>query len=51
MPLAETAPDDPSRYAVTPDAQRFLVLTTVAEQKASTPSITVVLNYAHALKR
>ena len=53
MPLAETAPDDPSRYAVTPDAQRFLVLTTAAEQKGtdSTPPITVVLNYAQALKR
>ena len=51
MPLAETAPDDPSRYAVTPDARRFLVLTTVAEEKAATPPLTVVLNYAQALKR
>ena len=53
MPLAETTPDDPSRYAVTPDAQRFLVLTTAAEEKGtdSTPPITVVLNYAQALKR
>lgn len=53
MPLAETAPDDPSRYAVTSAAQCFLVLTTAAEEKGtdSTPPITVVLNYAQALTR
>jgi acyl-coenzyme A synthetase/AMP-(fatty) acid ligase len=37
-------------FAVTPDAQRFLVLTTAGDEKASTP-MTVVLNYAQALKR
>ena len=53
MPLPESTPGDPSRYGVTPEAQRFLVLTTAAEEKgtASTPSIHVVLNYAQALKR
>jgi Tol biopolymer transport system component len=51
MPLAQTALDDPSRYAVTPDAQRFLVLTTAEEKGATQPPLTVVLNYAQALKR
>ncbi len=53
MPLGETARDDPSRYAVTPDAQRFLVLTTAEGEKGATttPLMTVVLNYAQALKR
>ncbi len=53
MPLPDRAPDDPDRFGVSPDAQRFLVLTTAEEEKgtASTPSITVVLNYAQALKR
>ena len=53
MPLPESTPGDPSRYGVTPEAQRFLVLTTAAEEKGadSTPPITVVFNYAQALKR
>ena len=53
MPLPESTPGDPSRYGVTPDAQRFLVLTTATGEKgaASTPPITVVLNWAQALKR
>jgi serine/threonine protein kinase/Tol biopolymer transport system component len=53
MPLPESITGDPSRFAVTPDAQRFLVLTTATGEKgaASTPPLTVVLNYAQALKR
>ena len=53
MPLPESSAGDPSRYGVTPDAQRFLVLTTAegASGAATTPQITVVLNYAQALKR
>ena len=49
MPLALSGADDPSRYAVTPDAQRFLVLTT-EKAEASTSPVTVVLNWARALK-
>jgi hypothetical protein len=53
MPLPESFPGDPSRFAVTPDAQRFLVLTTATGENgaASTPPLTVVLNYAQSLKR
>ncbi len=53
MPLPESTPGDPSRYGVTPDAQRFLVLTTAEGETgaAATPQIQVVLNYAQALKR
>jgi Tol biopolymer transport system component len=53
MPLPDRAPDDPDRFGVTPDAQRFLVLTTETAEKtaASPPTITVVLNWAQALKR
>jgi Tol biopolymer transport system component len=53
MPLPDRAPDDPDRFGVTPDAQRFLVLTTATGEKGavSTPPITVVLNYAQALRR
>jgi len=53
MPLPERTAGDPARYAVTPDAQRFLVLTTAEGETgaAATPQITVVLNYAQALKR
>jgi hypothetical protein len=52
MPLPERIPGDPDRYGVSQDAQRFLVLTTATGEKsaASTPPITVVLNYAQALK-
>jgi eukaryotic-like serine/threonine-protein kinase len=50
MPLPESTFGDPSRYGVTPDAQRFLVLT-AAEEKAAAAPIHVVLNYAQALKR
>lgn len=43
----------PPAYGVTPDAQRFLVLTTAegASGAAATPQIMVVLNYAQALTR
>ena len=53
MPLPERAPDDPDRFGVAPDAQRFLVLTTATGEKGpvSTPPITVVLNWAQALRR
>jgi Tol biopolymer transport system component len=53
MPLPESSPGDPSRYGVSPDAQRFLVLTTAEGEKgaAATPPINVILNYAQALKR
>ena len=53
MPLPERTAGDPARYAVTPDAQRFLVLTTAEGETGATttPPITVVLNYAQALKR
>ena len=52
MPLPDRAPDDPDRFGVSPDAQRFLVLTTAEEKgAASTPPMTVVLSYAQALKR
>ena len=52
MPLPDRAPDDPDRFGVSPDAQRFLVLTTAeGETGAATPPLTVVLNYAQALKR
>jgi hypothetical protein len=52
MPMPERDPGDPSRYGVAPDAQRFLVLTTAEEKgAASAQPITVVLNYAQALKR
>jgi len=53
MPLPDRAPDNPDRFGVTPDAQRFLVLTTATGEKgaASTPPITVVLNWAQALRR
>ena len=36
MPLPDRAPDDPDRFGVSPDAQRFLVLTT-AEGEKGTP--------------
>jgi hypothetical protein len=53
MPLPDRAPGDPDRSGVTPDAQRFLVLTTATSEKGavSTPPITVVLNWTLALKR
>jgi hypothetical protein len=52
MPMPERDPADPARHGVTPDAQRFLVLTTAEEKgAASARPITVVLNYAQALKR
>lgn len=53
MPLTESTFGDPSRYGVTPDAQRFLVLTTAEGETGATttPQITVVLNYAQARKR
>ncbi len=53
IPLPDRAPDDPGRFGVSPDAQRFLVLTTAegASGAAATPQIMVVLNYAQALKR
>lgn len=55
MPLPERTAGDPARYAVTPDAQRFLVLTTAEGGKgaaaAAAAPITVVLNYEEALKR
>jgi len=53
MPLPDRAPGDPDRFGVSPDAQRFLVLTTAEGEKgaAAAPPMTVVLNYAQALKR
>ena len=53
MPLPERTAGDPARYGVTPDAQRFLVLTTAegASGAPATPQIMVVLNYAQALSR
>ena len=53
MPLSESTPGDPSRYGVTLDAQRFLVLTPATDEKAaaSIPPLTVVLNWTQALKR
>jgi len=53
MPMPERDPADPTRYGVTPDARRFLALTTAEGEKGAgaPPPITVVLNYAQALKR
>ena len=48
MPVPDRDPDDPARYAVSPDAQRFLML---QEERAAATPIHVVLNYAQALKR
>jgi hypothetical protein len=47
MPLPERSLDDPSRYVVTPDAKRFLVLTTADDDaaKSNAPQIHVVLNW------
>jgi len=43
MPLPESDPGDPSRYAVTPDGKRFLVLTTAADAATlPAPPITIV---------
>ncbi len=47
MPVPDRDPDDPARYAVAPDAQRFLLL---QEERAAATPIQVVLNYAQALK-
>jgi Tol biopolymer transport system component len=43
MPLPESTPGDPSRYAVTPDGQRFLVITTETTQDDS--PVHVILNW------
>jgi hypothetical protein len=52
MPLCDSTPGDPARYGVSPNAQRFLVLTPAPDEKAaSAPPLTVVLNHAQALKR
>jgi hypothetical protein len=47
MPMPERTPTDPARYVVTPDAKRFLVLTTAGDDagKVSAPQINVVLNW------
>jgi dipeptidyl aminopeptidase/acylaminoacyl peptidase len=46
MPLPERAAGDPSRFGVTPDGQRFLLLTTAGGQEASAASpLSVVLNW------
>ncbi len=52
MPLPERTPGDPSRYVVTPDAERFLVLTTVPAESGSRPTrpINVILNWTAALQ-
>ncbi len=46
MPLPERTPGDPSRFIVSPDAKRFLVLTTASSDDArTTPPLNVVLNW------
>ena len=46
MPLPERDPGDPSRFIVSPDAKRFLVLTTAPSDDArTTPPLNVVLNW------
>jgi len=51
MPLPERSAGDPSRFAVTPDGKRFLVITTDAPASAAAPSpIEVVLNWRSGLK-
>jgi len=44
MPLPESSPGDPSRFAVTPDGQRFLVLTTETQTPEVSP-VHVILNW------
>jgi hypothetical protein len=51
IPLPEKAPGDPSRYAVSPDGQRFLVTTTDTSKPPSPDApIQVVLNWREMLR-
>lgn len=46
MPFPERNPGDPDRYAVSPDAKRFLVTTTVqSEGTAAVAPFQVILNW------
>ena len=51
MPLPERAPGNPSRFAVTPDGERFLVVTTAPTENGSrtTRMINVILNWPGTL--
>ena len=40
----------PRSYDVSPDGKRFLIIESTATDEGSTPSITVVLNWATGLK-
>jgi len=49
MPMPERRPGDPARFIVSPDARRFLVLTTVPGDTAPViPPLNVVLNWRGA---
>lgn len=52
IPMALRDAGDPSRYGVTPDAQRFLVATPVIDESAgqSSPLLQVVVNWQSAKK-
>lgn len=51
MPMPERVPGDPSRFAVTPDGERFLVLTTDPTENGSrtTRPINVIFNWPATL--
>jgi Tol biopolymer transport system component len=52
LPFPERTPGDPSRYAVTPDGKRFLLMTTASDESSrTTPPINVVLNWQEELKQ
>ena len=45
IPLPERNPGDPSRFAVSPDGQRFLVTTTDATRPVEDSAVRVILNW------
>lgn len=51
-PLPESTPGDPSRYGVSPDGQRFLILAPGGQETADeAPEIHVIVNWFRALER
>ncbi len=52
QPLPERVPGDPSRYGVSPDGQRFLIISPAETNEEAQPAeIHVVVNWFQELKR